>query len=126
MVPANEVFKKYFMQSAAYCMPYLSSRHILFSVRQGLELVQGEWNILKMGNPKYIGQCKMVRFKTIYIESLDTGASIPLMTDGIINVSFIQILDINDIKSHLIFSAKHGHDGRLCQLKTDILPVLFT
>jgi len=61
----------------------------LFSVRQGLELVQGEWNILKMGHPKYIGQCKMVRFKTIYIESLDTATSIPLMTDGIINVSLI-------------------------------------
>ena len=61
----------------------------LFLVRQGLQLVQGEWNILKMGNPKYIGQCKMVRFKTIYIESLDTAASIPLMTDGIINVSLI-------------------------------------
>ena len=61
----------------------------LFSVRQGLQLVQGEWNILKMGNPKYIGQCKMVRFKTIFIESLETAASIPLMTDGIINVSSI-------------------------------------
>ena len=42
-----------------------------------------------MGDPKYIGQCKEVRFKTIYIESVDTGASIPLMTDGIINVSLI-------------------------------------
>ena len=60
---------------------------ISFSVRQSLQLVQGEWNILRMGNPKYIGQCKLVRFKTIYIESLDTSASIPLMTDGIINVS---------------------------------------
>ena len=62
---------------------------ISISVRQGLELVQSEWNILKMGNPKYIGQCKLVRFKTIYIESVDTGASIPLMTDGVINVSLI-------------------------------------
>ena len=61
----------------------------LFLVRQGLKLVQGEWNILKIGNPKYIGQCKMVRFKTIYIESVDTGESIPLMTDGVINVSLI-------------------------------------
>ena len=52
-------------------------------------MVQGEWNILKMGNPKYIGQCKEVRFKSIYIESVDTGASIPLMTDGVINVSLI-------------------------------------
>ena len=52
-------------------------------------MVQSEWNILKMGNPKYIGQCKMVRFKTIYIESVDTKASIPLMTDGVINVSLI-------------------------------------
>ena len=59
----------------------------LFLVREGLQLVQSEWNILRMGNPKYIGQCKLVRFKTIYIESVDTGASIPLMTDGIINVS---------------------------------------
>ena len=63
----------------------------VYSVRQGLELVQSEWNILKMGNPKYIGQCKMVRFKTIYIESVDTGASIPLMTDGVINVSLFVI-----------------------------------
>ena len=52
-------------------------------------MVQSEWNILKMGHPKYIGQCKMVRFKTIYIESVDTGESIPLMTDGVINVSLI-------------------------------------
>ena len=50
-------------------------------------MAQSEWNILKMGNPKYIGQCKEVRFKTIYIESEETGASIPLMTDGAINVS---------------------------------------
>ena len=54
-------------------------------------MVEGEWNTLKMGNPKYIGQCKMVRFKTIYIESVDTGASIPLMTDGLINVSLFAI-----------------------------------
>ena len=53
--------------------------------------MEGEWNILKMGNPKYIDQCKMVRFKTIYIESVDTGASIPLMTDGLINVSLFVI-----------------------------------
>ena len=57
--------------------------------------MEGEWNILKMGNPKYIGQCKMVRFKTIYIESMDTGASIPLMTDGVINVSKISFLLIH-------------------------------
>ena len=67
----------------------VSSIKTLFSVRQGMQLVQGEWNLLKMGHPKYIGQCKMVRFKTIYIESLDTSASIPLMTNGIINVSII-------------------------------------
>ena len=73
-----------------YSLPNSSSYILtLFSVRQGLKLVQGEWNILKMGNPKYIGQCKLVRFKTIYIESVDTQASIPLMTDGIINVSLI-------------------------------------
>ena len=64
---------------------------ISFSVRQSLQLVQGEWNILRMGNPKYIGQCKLVRFKTIYIESVETGASIPLMTDEVINVSLFVI-----------------------------------
>ena len=73
-------------------LPYLSSFiSILHSEREGMQLVQGEWNILKMGNPKYIGQCKEVRFKTIYIESVDTGESIPLMTDGIINVSLLSI-----------------------------------
>ena len=66
-------------------------------------MVQGEWNILKMGNPKYIGQCKLVRFKTIYIESEDTGTSIPLMTDGVINVSLILSPVYLGIKSHIIF-----------------------
>ena len=96
-------------------------------VRQGLKLVQGEWNILKMGNPKYIGQCKLVRFKTIYIESLDTAASIPVMADGIINVSIIFdiIFYSGGILNHL-FLGPDGHDGRLCQLKTDILPLFFT
>ena len=74
---------------------------ILFLVRQGLKLVQSEWNILKMGDPKYIGQCKEVRFKTIYIESVDTGASIPLMTDGVINVSLNPLY--LGLKSHFIF-----------------------
>jgi len=50
-------------------------------------LVQSEWNTLRMGNPKYDSQCKLVRFKTIYIESVETGVSVPLMTDGKINVS---------------------------------------
>jgi len=49
----------------------------------------------------------MVRFKTIYIESMDTGASILLMTDGIINVSrilFFKIyLYIFYLKSNHIF-----------------------
>ena len=98
-------------------MPIQIRIFISFSVRQGLELVQSEWNILKMGNPKYIGQCKLVRFKTIYIESVDTGASIPLMTDGIINVSsiFRTSYNMNHIKSHLVFLAEHGHNGRLRQ-----------
>ena len=60
-----------------------------FSARQGLNLKQGEWNILQMGNPSYIGRCQLVRFKNIYIESVDSPVkqSIPLMTDGKINVS---------------------------------------
>ena len=91
-MPLGTVSRYYIYQSRTvdeFCRQKRDLDLILFSVRQGLELVQSEWNILRMGNPKYIGQCKLVRFKTIYIESVDTGASIPLMTDGIINVSFI-------------------------------------
>ena len=76
---------------------------ILFSVRSGLALVQGEWNILRMGNPAYVGQCKLVRFKTIYIESLDVGGSVPLMTNGVVNVSKISnlILKRYDLTKYL-------------------------
>ena len=87
-MPLETVSKYHFYQSRTVDeMCRRRGVFISFSVRQSLQLVQGEWNILRMGNPKYIGQCKLVRFKTIYIESLDTSASIPLMTDGIINVS---------------------------------------
>ena len=104
------------MQSTVDCLPNLSKYIlyweflILFLVRQGLKLVQGEWNILKMGNPKYIGQCKLVRFKTIYIESLDTAASIPLMTDGIISVSIILILYYKVLIFHLTLYFKENMD----------------
>ena len=70
-----------------------------------------------MGHPKYIGQCKLVKFKTIYIESLETGASIPLMTDGVVNVSKILFLYIFYHKSNHIFLGERGHDGRLRQFK---------
>ena len=91
-MPLGTVSRYYIYQSRTVdelCRRKRDLDLILFSARQGLQLVQAEWNILRMGNPKYIGQCKLVRFKTIYIESLDTGVSIPLMTDGIINVSVI-------------------------------------
>ena len=90
-------------------------------------MVQGEWNILRMGDPKYIGQCKMVRFKTIYIESMDTGVSIPLMTDGLINVSKISfaISNIRYYRNIFLFLEEHGHHGRLCQSKSGFLPVGF-
>ena len=73
-------------------------------------MVQSEWNTLRMGNPKYGSQCKLVRFKTIYIESVETGVSVPLMTDGKINVSKILIF-------HILFSeiniAGNGHRAGL-------------
>ena len=102
----SEFYSEYYRCS----QPNLSEILILFSVRQGLKLVQGEWNILKMGNPKYIGQCKLVRFKTIYIESLDTAASIPLMTDGIISVSIILILYYKVLIFHLTLYFKENMD----------------
>ena len=50
-------------------------------------MVQGEWNTLKMGKSSYATDCKLVRFKAIYIESLESSETVPLMTDGVVNVS---------------------------------------
>ena len=50
-------------------------------------MVQGEWNTLKMGKSSYATECKLVRFKTIYIESLESSETVPLMTDEVLNVS---------------------------------------
>ena len=79
-------------------------------MRPGLTLVQSEWNTLRMGNPKYGSQCKLVRFKTIYIESVETGVSVPLMTDGKINVSKNSFIRIFFSK---IIIAGNGHDAGL-------------
>ena len=76
-------------------------------------MVQGEWNTLKMGKSNYATECKLVRFKTIYIESLESSESVPLMTDGVINVSskIIKLYDtIIDLK---FLKAEHGYDVRL-------------
>ena len=48
---------------------------------------------MRMGNPVYIGQCKEVRFKTIYIESLDAGETIPLMTNEVVNPNMDTLVD---------------------------------
>ena len=52
-------------------------------------LRQGRWNVVKLGNPNHAGKCKQQRFKNIRIEAIDPIApkTIPIMTDGIINVS---------------------------------------
>jgi len=44
---------------------------------------------VKLGNPSHAGQCKQQRFKNIRIEAVDPTApiTIPIMTDGVINVS---------------------------------------
>ena len=52
----------------------------------------------------------MVRFKTIYIESLDTAASIPLMTDGIINVSLIYVQRESDLLIRVSYHTQTAFD----------------
>ena len=69
-------------------------------------MVQGEWNTLKMGKSSYATECKLVRFKTIYIESLESSETVPLMTDGVVNVS-------REIQSIIILKlniGEHGHN----------------
>ena len=53
--------------------------------------LQGQWNVIKLGNPVHAGQCKQQRFKNIRIEAIDPTAprTIPIMTDGVINVSLL-------------------------------------
>ena len=52
-------------------------------------MIQGQWNVVKLGNPAHVDQCKKQRFKNIRIEAVDPTApsTVPIMTDGIINVS---------------------------------------
>ena len=59
------------------------------SEHPGPALHQAQWNVVKLGNPSHAGQCKQQRFKNIRIEAVDPTASktIPIMTDGVINVS---------------------------------------
>ena len=51
---------------------------------------QGEWNILQMGTPKYLTNCKRLRFESIYLETvgLVDQKTIPLMTEQTIDVSY--------------------------------------
>ena len=65
-----------------------------FLVRTDPALKQGEWNVVKLGNINHQGKCKRQRFKNIRIEANDpiTPSTIPIMTDGIINVSLLALL----------------------------------
>ena len=49
-------------------------------------MIQGEWNIVKMGNPSHFGTCKRVRFKNILIETTD------LVTNNIESVTIASAL----------------------------------
>ena len=41
----------------------------IFLEKTSLILKQAEWNIIKMGNDKFLNKCKRVHFKNIAIES---------------------------------------------------------
>ena len=62
----------------------------MYLAHRGPALRQGQWNVVKLGNPTHAGQCKQQRFKNIRIEAVDPTApkTIPIMTDGVIHVSF--------------------------------------
>ena len=63
----------------------------IFSVRDSLQIVQAEWNIVKLGNAAHFGMCKRARLKDLYMEANKPGwfssKTIPLMTNKIIEVS---------------------------------------
>ena len=63
--------------------------HVYCSEHPGPALIQGQWNIVKLGNVAHEGKCKRQRFKNIRIEAIDSTSpsTIPIMTDGTINVS---------------------------------------
>ena len=76
-------------------------RFNFLSVRDSLQIVQAEWNIVKLGNAAHFGMCKRARLKDLYMEANKSGwfsaKTIPLMTNKIIEVSkenkntFIQV-----------------------------------
>ena len=59
------------------------------SVHSNAALVQSQWNVVKLGNDAHQDHCKQQRFKNIRIEVVDatSPSTIPIMTDGIINVN---------------------------------------
>ena len=68
-------------------------------------MIQGEWNIVKMGNPSHFGTCKRVRFKNILIETTDLVTnnieSVTIMTDFIIDVSDIKLRALIQARAHV-------------------------
>lgn len=72
--------------------PYQDFLYQDFSAHPGPALRQGQWNVIKLGNPLHAGQCKKQRFKNIRIEAIDLTApkTIPIMTHGVINVSLLE------------------------------------
>ena len=60
-------------------------------MRDSLQIVQAEWNIVKLGNAAHFGMCKRARLKDLYMEANKSGwfssKTIPLMTNKIIEVS---------------------------------------
>ena len=72
-----------------FCQFFSGNIESIILVRIDPTLKQGEWNVVKLGNINHQGKCKRQRFKNIRIEANDptTPSTIPIMTDGIINVS---------------------------------------
>ena len=74
-----------------------------------MKMIQGEWNIVKMGKSSHLGKCRRARFKNIFIESTDLTTddieSVTIMTDFIINVS-VEGLKANTIK----YLGQHEND----------------
>lgn len=77
-------------------------------------MIQGEWNIVKMGNPSHLGKCRRARFKNLFIETTDLTTneieSVAVMTNFIINASIdhLKMMQIKYIQDNMSTMIDYG------------------
>ena len=91
MISPGNVSKRYLYMNFLQCELFFHfHKKYFFWVRDSLQIVQSEWNIVKLGNAAHFGMCKRARLKDLYMEANKSGwfssKTIPLMTNKIIEV----------------------------------------